>query len=249
MKLLAVRAVVLGTALGVAWQTTAQPFSEYDYEPGRVYPVRTALGITTQIELGADETVLDYSTGFSNGWDLTRRDNVFYLRPRNVDVDTNMVVRTDRRSYVLELKVVASDWTALEQAKKAGVQYKVTFRYPGQPPTMASAPPPHTGFSAALERDRAYHYDYDYKARRSAAWLVPSVVYDDGKFTYVHLAERSDTPTGGFPVVFARERERGEDLVLNTTVQGGLIVIHGVYPYLVIRHGKNVVGLRRGQRQ
>ena len=31
----------------------------------------------------------------------------------------------------------------------------------------------------------------------------------------------------------------------NTTVEGNAIVVHGTYPYLVIRHDTNVVGLRR----
>jgi type IV secretion system protein VirB9 len=42
-----------------------------------------------------------------------------------------------------------------------------------------------------------------------------------------------------------REREHGEDSVVNTTVEGNTIVVHGTYPYLVIRHDDNVVGLRR----
>jgi Type IV secretory pathway, VirB9 components len=56
----------------------------YAYVPDAVYPVRTGLGITTQIELDPSEQILDYSTGFSSGWELSRRDNVFYLKPKNV---------------------------------------------------------------------------------------------------------------------------------------------------------------------
>lgn len=55
---------------------------------------------------------------------------MFYLKPKNVDVDTNMMIRTATHSYILELKVVATDWQRLEQAKQAGVQYKVLFTYP-----------------------------------------------------------------------------------------------------------------------
>src|SRR3546814_1899318 len=82
------------------------------------------------IELSPNEKIIDYSTGFSSGWELNRRENVFYLKPRNVDVDTNMMVRTATHSYIFELKVVATDWRVLEQARREGVQYKVTFRYP-----------------------------------------------------------------------------------------------------------------------
>ena len=108
----------------------AQVVQQYEYQPDRIYEVRTGLGITTQIELSPNEKILDFSTGFSTGWDLTRRENVFYLKPKNVDVDTNLVIRTATHSYIFELKVVATDWTALSQAKQAGVQYKVSFAYP-----------------------------------------------------------------------------------------------------------------------
>jgi len=33
--------------------------------------------------------------------------------------------------------------------------------------------------------------------------------------------------------------------VVNTTVEGNTLIVHGTYPYLVIRHGTSVVGLRR----
>ena len=74
-------------------------------------------------------------------------------------------------------------------------------------------------------------------------------VYDDGRFTYVRMSDLKSIPTGNFPAVFARERENSDDLVVNSTVEGNTIIVHGTYPYLVIRHGKNVVGLRRNSRK
>lgn len=225
----------------------------YAYVPDAVYPVRTALGITTQIELDPSEQILDYSTGFSAGWELSRRDNVFYLKPKNVDVDTNMVVRTATHSYIFELKVVATDWRELSQARAAGVQYKIRFSYPPETfggPAKASeeavAEPvaaPHA--STAIEKGRRYHYGYEYATRSKAAWMVPVAVYDDGQFTYIRLNDGTSFPTGNFPAVYARERARSEEFVVNTTVEDSTIIVHGTYPYLLMRHGNNVVGLRR----
>lgn len=231
-------------AAGCTLPAHAQVVQEYEYAPDRIYPVRTGLGITTQVELSPHEQIIDYSTGFSSGWDLTRRDNVFYLKPKNVDVDTNMMIRTATHSYILELKVVATDWKALEQAKQAGVQYKVTFRYPNETGFKArDAAPPQ--LSTELEKGRRYHFGYDYATRSRHAWLVPANVYDDGQFTYVRMNDPGRFPSGSFPSVFGRDRRDGEDFVVNTTVEGSTIVVHGTYPYLVIRHGANVVGLRR----
>jgi len=230
----------------LAFPASAQVVQEYEYAPDRIYQVRTGLGITTQIELSPNEKVIDFSTGFSSGWELTRRDNVFYLKPKNVDVDTNMLIRTATHSYIFELKVVATDWRALDQAKQAGVQYKITFRYPNDTEFAAAAAadtPPQ--LSTALDKDRRYNFDYDYSTRKRQGWLIPTTVYDDGEFTYITMNDLKNIPTGNFPAIFAKEREGAEDFVVNTTVENNTIIVHGTYRFLVIRHGKNVVGLRR----
>lgn len=238
--------LALGAALAtVAGPVSAQVMQTYEYQPGKIYEIRTGLGITTQIELSPNEKVQDYSTGFSTGWELNRRENVFYLKPNNVDVDTNMMVRTDKREYVFELKVVATDWTALEQAKRAGVQYKVGFTYPNDPAFEEAPRAVVEGQSTAYESGRPYNFAYSFASRSKSPWLVPVSVYDDARFTYIEMPDLKQFPTGNFPSVYGRERRRGEDFVVNTTVENNTIIVHGTYEYLVIRHGLNVVGLRR----
>lgn len=240
----------------------AQPvIDRYQYVDDGIYQIRAGLGITTQIELDPNEKILDYSTGFSSGWELTRRGNVFYLKPKNVDVDTNMMVRTETHSYIFELKVVATDWRSLAQAKAAGVQYKVTFSYPAdtefskaqdaQQSTESApgAPSVPAQLDTSIEKNRRYYYDYSYATRSKAQWLIPTNVYDDGQFTYVKLNSGVSFPTGNFPTIYGRQKEHGEDFIVNTTVEQNTIVVHGTYPYLVLRHGDNVVGLRRNQQK
>lgn len=238
------------TVLSVPSTASAQAVQEYEYQSDRIYPVRAGLGLTTQIELSPNEKVLDYSTGFSTGWELTRRDNVFYLKPKNVDVDTNMVIRTATNSYIFELKVVSTDWATLEQAKREGVQYKIVFRYPndtsfnegGETEKKADD----VQLKTTLDKTRTYNFDYSYATRnRRAAWLVPVNVYDDGRFTYIRMNDLKNIPTGNFPAVFARNKERGDEFVINSTVENNTVIVHGTYPFLTVRHGKNVVGLRR----
>ncbi len=241
---------LLPIALLFAGVAHAQVIEEYEYRPDQVYQVRTGLGITTQIELSPSEEILDYSTGFSGGWDLSRRDNVFYLKPKNVDVDTNLMVRTAAHAYIFELKVVATDWRRLEQAKAAGVQYRIRFRYPSDtafaPKQPEQAQQASDELSTRLHPDRQYYFGYEYAHRkRDPAWLVPATVYDDRRFTYIRMGDRTRFPSGNFPAVFARDSERGEEFVVNSTVEGDTIVVHGTYRYLVLRHGDHVVGLRR----
>lgn len=230
--------------LAAVFPAGAQVVQVYEYQPDRIYEIRTGLGITTQVELSPNEKILDFSTGFSDGWELTRRDNVFYMKPKNVDVDTNMMIRTATHSYIFELKVVATDWAALNQAKQAGVQYKISFAYPNDTDFIADADSS-PQLSTQLKRDRHYNFDYDYSTRTRQAWLIPISVYDDGQFTYLKMSDLKTVPTGNFPAVFAREQEDGEDFVVNTTVENNTLIVHGTYPYLVVRHGVNSVGLRR----
>ncbi len=241
-------AVLCIAAAGTPLLARAQVMQQYEYQPDRIYPVRTGLGITTQIELSPSEKILDYSTGFSSGWELTRRDNVFYLKPKNVDVDTNMMIRTETHSYIFELKVVATDWKTLDQARRAGVQYKIAFTYPSDA-SFTGAKKKQEKVAAqntVLVPGRSYNFDYDYATRsRKAPWLVPVNVYDDGRFTYIKMSDLKIFPTGDFPAVFMRERAHSEDSLVNTTVEGNIIIVHGTYAYLVIRYGDNVVGLRR----
>ena len=231
----------------------AQVVEAYSYSPDEVYQVRAGLGITTQIELSPHEQVLDYSSGFSGGWDISRRDNVFYVKPRNVDVDTNLLVRTAAHSYIFELKVVSSDWRALAQARAAGVQYKIRFTYPSDTrfaSVAEASDAPQGELSTELDPARAYHFGYDYTHhRRTPHWLVPSTVYDDRRFTYIRMGDRTRFPSGNFPAIFARDSEDGDEFVVNSTVEGDVIVVHGTYPFLVVRHGRNVVGLRRSAEQ
>ncbi|GGA22084.1 hypothetical protein GCM10010981_07830 [Dyella nitratireducens] len=227
---------------------SAQVVQQYEYKSDAIYPVRAGLGITTQIELSPHEKILDFSTGFSNGWDLTRRENVFYLRPKNVDVDTNMLIRTATHSYIFELKVVATDWKTLDQAKREGVQYKISFTYPAnasfsdQVTKLDKTPE----LDVSLVKGRDYNFHYDYAVRNDKTpWLVPVYVYDDGQFTYIKLSDLKQFPSGNFPAVYMRETAHGQDALVNTTVEGNTIIVHGTYPYLVVRHGDDVVGLRR----
>lgn len=245
---LTLAAAVCLAAVAAPREVHAQAVQQYDYQADHVYPVRTGLGITTQIELSPNEKILDYSTGFSGGWELTRRDNVFYIKPKNVDVDTNLMIRTATHSYIFELKVVATDWHTLEQARTKGVQYKITFNYPGDTSFSKeiTAAAQSQELNTSLVKGRYYNFNYDYATRsKKAPWLVPVNVYDDGQFTYIKMSDMKQFPTGNFPSVYMRESAHGEDSVVNTTVEGNTIVVHGTYPFLVIRHGDNIVGLRR----
>jgi len=248
-------AVPLLLALLTAPASASDAVSRYQYEDGTVFTVRTGLGIATTIELDPNDPVLDFSSGFSSGWDIARRGTLFYIKPKNVDVDTNLLVRTQKRSYIFELSVVATDWRKLDDVRRRGVQYRVVFEYPqdiaaaaaalAAEAAAAQAAPAPIEPQSVIEAAPSFNYDYDVSTRTKRSWLVPSNVYDDGRFTYIRLSNPSNIPTGNWPTVFGRNSRHEEDFLLNSNVEGNTIVVHGIYPYLVLRHGEETVGLRR----
>jgi type IV secretion system protein VirB9 len=258
---------VLSAVLALGAPTPASATTKnYVFSPGRTFTVNTALGIATQIVIEPGEKVLDFGTGFSAGWDIVRRDNIFYIKPKDPDAETNMYIRTDRRLYLLDLRIVSRDWRTLSDAKSAGVNYIVQFnsnsdfvaddvkrllpqaqdgrraaeRASGEAaPVRLDIEP--TAFSPEPTGRGAYHTNYSVATSDNAEWLVPRRVYDDGKFTYIHFAEK--TPTAA---IFGRSGLRAQEYVVNKTVpREDLQVVHGVHPVLVVRYGEHTVAIRR----
>lgn len=239
-----------GVWLGIGlWSNaaTAQEVRNVVYQPDQVVRVNTGLGIATQIEISPQEQVSSFGTGFSGGWELVRKDNVFFVRPKNVDVDTNMFIRTNMRSYLIELVVTATKWRSIEEAKRAGVHYKVRFVYGSEAPPDAQSPQSALNrvlspTAAPLNSQSTYHLNYDYVAVREGSTIVPTRVYDNQQFTYVHLPAMANVPA-----FFGRNERNGEEFLVNTKTENGVVVVHGVYPYLVMRLGTDIVGLRRNR--
>jgi hypothetical protein len=182
------------------------------------------------------------------GGDLTAETATTYLRAAGVgNLFPVAAVRAEGQGAGAD----ATNWRALDQAKANGVQYKVRFVYPADT-KFAAEPAPAADeevpaeLSTAVTPDRDYYFNYEYSyKKKQPRWLIPASVYDDRRFTYIKMSDLTKFPTGNFPTVYMRQKEREEDSVVNTTVEGTTLVVHGTYPYLVIRHGDNVVGLRR----
>jgi type IV secretion system protein VirB9 len=231
----------------------AQTQKVYVYQPDTIYPINAGLGIATQIILDPSEKVKDYGTGFSAGWELVKKDNIFYLKPKDADSETNMYIRTDKRAYLLDLKIVTKDWKKLEEAKSAGVTYSVRFTYPNDIADTARVVTEDKSGNAisptgkledasltSISGYKTYHLDYDFSSDAASKWLVPVKVYDNGKHTFIQMRSNANAPA-----FFGRSTDRGEEFLINKTLEKDTYILHGVYPYIVIRYGSNVVGIRK----
>lgn len=232
-----VRSGLAALLLLASASASAQAVKQYTYAPDAIYPIHTAPGLATQIEISPSEQVRDFGTGFSTAWDLVRRDNVFYIKPKSMQGDTNMYIRTSQRSYLFDLKVIGKRWRSLQEARSAGVHYRVRFAYPGAQEGQATAP-------GIMPEAPEASLHYEYAANPDSEWLRPDRVVDDGRLTTIKLP-RGLQIHGGVPAVFGRKTVDGEDFIVNSSYRNQQITVHGVYRFLVLRHGASVLALRR----
>lgn len=192
------------------------------YNPDQVVQLKGYFGFQMMIEFAPDERIENVSIGDGVAWQVTpnKRANLLFLKPVDRAAPTNMTVVTDRRRYAFEL---------VSQAKGAShapdMAYVVRFTYPPEP----LPPPPEKPLPPAPPERKNTHYTYT-----GSRTSLPSLVFDDGRFTYFQWPQT--TPT---PAVFAVAGEGGEALV-NFGVRDGYLVVEQVAPKFVLRNGQEV---------
>lgn len=160
-----------------------------------------------------------------------------------------MMVCIEIYLYIFELKVVVIDWCQLEQVCCVGVQYKIVFVYFNDMVfgVVQEVVEEEVKLLLSLElvKDWQYNFNYFYLISKvkKMGWLILVNVYDDGCFIYLKLLNLLEYKIGIFLVVFGCEMEYGEDFVVNIMVEGNMLIVYGMYLYLVICYGDFVVGL------
>ncbi|RYF45574.1 MAG: hypothetical protein EOO27_41085, partial [Comamonadaceae bacterium] len=72
-----------------------------------VIRIAAAEGIVTTIELGKKEEIKDFAMGDRDAWHAAINGNLFVIKPKDVNADTNLTIFTNRRSYLFQLRVTA----------------------------------------------------------------------------------------------------------------------------------------------
>ncbi len=192
------------------------------YDPDRVVRIDAYFGYQLMIQFGADERIENVAIGDGETWQVTpnKGANLLFIKPIEHAGRTNMTVITDRRSYLFEL-----DANSRQQADASGMTYVVRFTYPPEPPVVVSPPPPPP--PPPEQRNRAYTYT-------GSRALLPSLVFDDGQFTYFKWPENGSTPA-----IFLLAKDGSESLV-DYSFRDGYQVVEQVAPRFQLRDGKEV---------
>ena len=229
---------------------------EVTYDAGAVVTVPVKRGIVTHIVLDADEAITDVGAGL--GGECSKPDavwciaaqpgahNLFVKAKSGATAPNNLAVVTDRRTHAFRF-VVLPDGDA-----RAPV-YRLVVRAPARPgltrngslaalPLLIPPVPfPHSPQELVAERLKAaspvMNSKYSIAEGTDSQDIVPTLAYDDGRFTYLRFPGNREIPS-----VFHVLGDGSETLV-NARMEDDLLVVDRVSRRLMLRAGSAVVGV------
>jgi type IV secretion system protein VirB9 len=187
--------------------------------------------------------------------------NVFVKAKSGANAANNVTVITDRRSHAFRFVVMADSdpkWPVYRLVVKAPapVQTKTNassiatalalrdvaplLALPEMPPLPPLPPQPSPQQVIAerlLTQPQVVNANYALAEGKASADIVPTLVFDDGRFTYFRFGGQRDVPA-----VFHVLGDGSETLV-NTRMEDDLLVVDRVSRRLMLRAGNAVVGV------
>lgn len=239
--------------------TAADPrLREVNYDPRTVVTVPVKRGVVSLIVLDPDETITEVAAGLGGdcakpeaAWCIAAQSggrNVFVKAKSSASAPNNLAVVTDRRTHAFRF-VVLPDADARQPV------YQLVVRAPARPSaivkpvvregsSLAALPvvtPPPSPREIVAERMQAkpqvLNTDYSIAEGDASQDIVPTMVYDDGRFTYFRFPGNREVPS-----VFHVLGDGSETLV-NARMEDDLLVVDRVSRRLILRSGSAVVGV------
>jgi type IV secretion system protein VirB9 len=228
------------------------------YDPLAVVTIPVKRGMVTLVVFDQDEVITEVAAG--QGGDCSKADavwcvaaqpggrNLFVKAKSGADAPNNLAVVTDRRSHALRFVV-------LPDSDRQQPVYRLTVKAPQQPKpasrfnlqdmaalaALPSVPPPPTPQQVVAERLQAkptvMNTQYSLAEGSGSQDIVPTLVYDDGRFTYLRFPGNRE-----IPAVFHVLGGDSETLV-NARMEDDLLVVDRVSRRLMLRAGSSVVGI------
>lgn len=239
---LSVAAVVLATGCRAvhAWEVPGWSadtrIRQVVYRRDDVVRVIAQRGFATHIALEPAEHILVVAPGDRDGWQVVARrgDHDVYLKPQLAAHDSNLEIRTDRRSYSFDLVVLP----LRARFGNHRVMYRITFTYPEAAMAKRQA-----AQDASLVRERlgqppvVRNTAYSMQVMPHSQDIAPTAAWDDGRFTYIRIPRNRR-----IPAIF-RVADDGSESVVDRHMQADVIVVHELARRFVLRLGDEVVGL------
>lgn len=205
------------------------------YNASQVYHVKAAVGRAVLVQF-EDGEVLDEESGLlgmgdSQAWNLAVKGNNILFKPLAANPDTNLIVNTNKRTYVFQLSV--------EEKGGQADTYVLRFHYPDTVAANRAAElAKQQQVQSILDGEHVYadRKNQDYWGYGDKE-LAPTAMYDDGRFTYIDFNNNRDMPS-----VYKIMPDGTESLV-NYHVKGYTVVVHELAQTFILRLGEKVLGI------
>lgn len=228
------------------------------YDANAVVTVPVKRGMVTLVELDKGEVITEVAVG--QGGDCSKPDAAWcvaaqpggrhlYVKAKSAaDAPNNLAIITDRRSHTLRF-VVLSDSDrqtpiyrlAIRSPKPAAASPSLAEKELAALASLPPIPPPPTAQQIVTERLAAkptvLNTQYALAEGTGSADIVPTLVYDDGRFTYLRFPGNREVPA-----VFHVLGDGSETLV-NARMEDDTLVVDRVSRRLMLRAGSAVVGI------
>lgn len=211
------------------------------YEPGRVYRLQTRRGYASEIRLGIGDTITEDPLGGDvDFWDVDGPigTNVVTVKPKEKANPSNMILRSLGRTYLIALDV-------LPNVSPCRGEWQLTFQVPAPPVVLAPEPPAVIAAREARALNEAAqavppgrNWSYTMQALPDSNDILPTEVFDDGRFTYIRIPGNRELPS-----VFLISADGSESFVERHMEGRDLMVIHEVARQWVLRLDKQTIGL------
>lgn len=200
----------------------------YPWSDGALYQVYAAPGQITNIALEPGENLTGagpIAAGDTARWiigdtesgsGMSRRVHIL-VKPTRPDISTNLVITTDRRIYMVELR-----------AQEALYMPAVAWAYPAPPPGQRHAVPAAPPIPAEAARNYRYGLTGD-----SPPWR-PISVFDDGRRVYVVFPR--GIVQGEMPPLFVIGSD-GETQIVNSRIHQNILIVDRLFGVAELRLG------------
>lgn len=206
----------------------------FSYAPGRVFEVWTAPLRVTTLTLGPGETVTDKAAGDTVRWQIgettsgsgpQQRAHVL-IKPLEKNLETNLVLTTNQRVYLVQLK------SGAPESFNAAVAWDLGVLAPPATPAAAAANEPVADPLVTPAGPLDARFRIAPQGRRPR-WS-PTSVMTDGVRTFIAFPPELQADEAPALFVIAAD---GESQMVNYRQQGGLIVVDRVFDRAELRLG------------
>lgn len=227
------------------------------YDPHAVVTLPVKRGVVTQILLGADEAITEVGSGL--GADCSKPEaswciaaqaggrNIFVKPKSTASAPNNLAVVTTRRTHAFRFvvlgngdarqpvyRLIVRTMPAPNPAAAAG-PVLVAPQLMGKATAAIATPPAATLIAERLNAAPVpVNSKYSLAQGRHSQDILPTLVFDDGRFTYLRFPNNREVPA-----VFNVLGD-GSETVVNTRMEGDLLVVDRVSRRLMLRAGSAV---------